>query len=502
MTVAPTPPSRREGPRNRVVVAATVLALMVPVGWAVLAGAAAPSRAIALTSGSAWLASPERGYVSLIDGSSEEVVATLTGLGGPDFDVTADGESALVADSTQGTVSRIEGASLELSAPVRFGDPGAGLQVLAGNTASYVINAEARTASRIDPVRLTTDPPVNISAQPADQQTLLADDGRLWTVDSTGDGMTWIDPDGTTGRAESRPDTRLVQVSGRPVWVAGDARLDIGWLAADGTHTDWPCSLGTRSGDHVQLLGSMRGDQVFAAVSETGTLLVADADGDRCDATVPIGSGGADFGALAQSDRYVFVPDRSAGAAVVVDLDASAVVATLPLTDPGHDLELIARDGIVFYNDRDSEKAGVLKQGDDGVWVAGTPLQKFDPQTGAPVNPPADTSTPESAAPSTCPRPVSPPPSRPLRPRPPRRTSQAAGSTPQTTSVVNTPPSTPPPVVVTTPKTTAPPTTTTPVVTIAARAARHRAAHDDVHHNDDFHHSAGPGDPADQSRLD
>jgi hypothetical protein len=102
-----------------------------------------------------------------------------------------------------------------------------------------------------------------------------------------------------------------------------------------------------------------------------------------------VGRPGDDFGPLAQSGDFVFVPDRTSGRTAVVDLSSRQVVADLTIGKAGSRLELVAKDGLVFYNDLGGDEAGVIRF-DGGRWQAGKVLRKFSPgQNGAKILTPA-----------------------------------------------------------------------------------------------------------------
>ena len=363
---------------------ASGLAVALVAGLALVNGIGHSHDQVILTSGGAWLASPQRGYVTLIDGPSEQVVATvLAPSAGAGISVTQDGTSAFVADDATGSVSRIDGATYQLSTPKVIGQPGSSLSVLSAGETAFVINSTARVATVADATELTVIRSISLAARPGPQQTMVDDGGRLWTIDSGGGGLSWFDSNGQSGRADADGAARLSQVQGRPVVVDFDQRTtEVNWLHDDASRDPWPCELAARPADAVEVLGSAVAEQVFTAVSETGTLMVSDSAGS-CGEFVQVGDPGVVLGALAQSGQFVFIPNHSTGSTIVVDTNSQKVVADLPLTDPGNDLELLTKDGLVFYNDLDSEKAGVLRLDAAGSWIAGKSLQKYDPATGA-----------------------------------------------------------------------------------------------------------------------
>lgn len=387
---------RRRG-RTAVIPALVVVGCLVGV---VLVGSGSAQQALEQRPGSAWVVSPDQGLLSLIDGPSAEVAASvqLPGTGG-NLRVEQAGSSAYVADGTVGTVARVDGATGEVSRTVQLGTADGGLAVLQGGGAVYVLDSARRTATAVDAETLDVERTLSLTAEPGPGQAVVDDDGRLWVLDRGTGSLTWFDrdknvvDDGTTG-------DRLLLVRGDPVLV-DTTRARVHRLDATGRSRATSC-LEVRDDDAVELLGSRSGDEVFAAVPASGNLVVSDLSDDDCARVIPIADpAAADFGPLAQSGRYVFVPERTAGETIVVDTRDDTVAARLALVEPGHDVELIAKDGFVFYNDRDGSTAGVLEL-ESGVWTSSDVLQKFDPETGEPVAPlpldaPAD---PEPAAPA------------------------------------------------------------------------------------------------------
>ena len=362
------------------VVACAVVAA--PLTLAAYLGTDAPVEGARQTSGRAWVASPEQGVVSLIDGSSQEVVVSVPApdaLAGNDLAVTQAGSSAYVVDRTLGTVARIDGATFEVSAPAALAQPGGHPQVLEGGGAVYLVDPARRIASRADPDTLEVETELSLAAQPGEGQAVVDDAGRLWVIDAASGDLTWFDESKHTVDDLATPASRLVLVQGAAVLVDVEGARAVR-LGPEGRDGGWSCA-GVPRGSAVSLLGSVTGDHVYAAVPDAGTFVVASVGRDDCATSVRLAEPGtADFGPLAQDGRYVFVPDRSTGHTSVVDTVRGARVADLPLTVPGNRVELTAKDGIVFYNDLDSDVAGVLAL-ESGAWTVAGEVQKYDPAT-------------------------------------------------------------------------------------------------------------------------
>src|SRR6478736_9481988 len=94
------------GRRSTAVPALSVAALMVLLSTAFTIGSGRDLDRVNLTSGGAWLASPQRGFVTLIDGPSEQIVATVAAApASTGVSVTQAGTSAFISDNTLGTVA-------------------------------------------------------------------------------------------------------------------------------------------------------------------------------------------------------------------------------------------------------------------------------------------------------------------------------------------------------------------------------------------------------------
>ncbi|MBD7918583.1 PKD domain-containing protein [Cellulomonas sp. Sa3CUA2] len=388
------PTLRRPG-RRAAVGGGTSLAVAVPLVLAAVTGSGHLAHVLDQRSGGAWVVSAELGLLSLVDGPTEEIAATVTVPGaGHALSVAQSDDGTYLLDGDAGTVARVDPATWQVGAPVALGTPGEPLTVLQNAPGTggpphvvHVVDAGARTVTQVDPVTLDVRDETALAAQPGPGQAAVADDGALWVVDAGAGNVTRVaasragapSPVKTVRRTSSAtPTAQVLLVQGRPV-LADPAT---GTLAAlDGTPRATGC-LDTRPTDTVQLLGSRSTREVYAAVA--GALLVAAVDRQDCTRTVPVADPAtARFGPLAQSGRYVFVPDLSTGTTTVVDT-VDSTTAAFPLTEPGHRVTLEAKDGLVFYDDLDGEKAGVLTLRGD-VWVQAA-LEKYDPATGEGTN--------------------------------------------------------------------------------------------------------------------
>jgi hypothetical protein len=352
------------------------------------------------------LVSPSQGLVTLIDGASDELVGSVrvpAARRGDGLSVVQSGSSAYVVNASQGTVARVDGGTYEVSAPVRFGDGRGSLEVFAGSEVLYVVDGVRRKATETDPVTLAVRRELSLAAQPGPGQSVVDGAGRLWVVDGGGGGMTWFDEGGKRERpgvGDGR--SRLALVQGGPVLV-DTSRGRVGRLRGSGEVASWSC-LEVREGDEAQVLGSATSARVAVAVRETGTLVISAVGRDECGTAVEVGRPGDEFGPLVESGGFVFVPNRSSGETVVVELATGQVVARFDLVKPHSRLDLLAKDGLVFYNDLDGNRAGVIRF--DGTrWRKGKNLLKYDP-----AKPGRNLLGPDAARSETSPQKIKPPP--------------------------------------------------------------------------------------------
>lgn len=451
-------------------------------GVAALAGAIAvigaghgyPVQDVRLLSGSAWLASSQAGQVTLLDGASAEVAAQVQAApAGHALDVVQQGSTAYAIDRTAGTLRRIDGATFGMSA-VATPVPGAqsGLTAFADSHHVYAMDAQRGLLTSADPRTLAPEgPPISLAAQVSAGSTVLDDAGRLWLIDNgTGDLTEVSGGKRTVHRDAARPGHDvLTLVNGEPVIVDTAERKAISVDADSGTPGS-ALDLDLRPSDTIAVSGSPHAHRLYVVMSR-GLLDICDTTARTCGTAVPLDTAGNDLGPAVEAGDRLFVPDYTTGQVWLIDLGRQTVVATAQVLTPAARFQLLTRDGVVFFNDPDSERAGVISL--DGAVRQVAKYDPADPSKGLVGNKPptapstkpssapsspqtsasasAPTSTRASTSPSTpASTPVSAPPSTP-----------AATPTPPRPTTVPTAPPTTPPVTVPHPTTTPAPSPTT-----------------------------------------
>jgi PKD repeat protein len=202
-------------------------------------------------------------------------------------------------------------------------------------------------------------------------------DGRLWVLGRTSGDLTWFDGAERASRRAAVDDpatAELVVLDGAAAVVERAGRLvrsvdDSGGFRSEACLEIDPLDRSVRVG------GSERARRLYVVSGDDGALRVSDLGSGTCgDVVIEVADPGSDLGAPQESRGRVFVPDYTSGTVIVVDLETREVTRTGELVAPGTEFELFDRDGIVFYNDPGSERAGVVHV--DGSFAA---VRKYDP---------------------------------------------------------------------------------------------------------------------------
>lgn len=342
---------------------------------AVVALASGPvARSMPLDDGTAWLVSSKSGQAALVDGASGQLV-TQVPVGEGDLSAAQAGSDVFVANSTTGTVTRIDGTTDTVSGKARVAEPKQALTVFAGDTAVYTVSATAGTVTVADPRTLRPTGTQSLGERVRPGAALVDGGGRLWLVD--GDSGDLVSLDRGTRRVTARVDdpssASLVLAGGRVVVVDQAART-VRQVIGGGELTA-PTCLQTRAGDDtVAISGSATRNRVFAASGSRGVLLVSDLDRHTCDGVVDLGRAGDRLGPAREVAGLVFVPDYTSGQVAIVDLSAARVVARAKVLPGGTPFDLVPGSSFVFFNDPDSQQAGVVHL--DGSTVR---IRKYDP---------------------------------------------------------------------------------------------------------------------------
>jgi PKD domain-containing protein/List-Bact-rpt repeat protein len=329
-----------------------------------------------LHSGTAWLVSTKVGQLTLLDGSSAELAAQVTVADpGTALDVVQQGPNAYAVNDVTGSIRRVDGATFAVTPPsVPIPDAHDGLRAYASPDVLYALDTRRGVLRAADPRTLAPrSEPLPLAAQPAAQAATIDGAGRLWLLDGATGDLIWIDHGQRhTRRGASAPGAGTLVIAGGAPVLVDTSRRTAEVLDPDNGQTRRSIDLDLRPDDRIQAGGSPDSPRLYL-VAARGVLQVCDLTGDGCPTVVPLAG---DLGPPIESGRRVFVPDYSTGQVWIVDLDGSRVVGQPKVLDPHVKFQLLNRDGVVFFNDPDSEHAGVIRL-DGGV----KPIAKYDPKS-------------------------------------------------------------------------------------------------------------------------
>jgi hypothetical protein len=428
------------------------LAGVLAVGVVVVVGAGhgASTQSVRLLSGTAWLASRTVGQLTLLDGSTAEVAAQVqVAPAGNVVDAVQDGHTGYGVDRTAGTIRRVDGATFELGpAQSPIPDAGAGLIAFAGPSSLYAVDTVRGALAAVDPeTGVRQGDPVSLATRPTTGGTAIDDAGRLWLIDNaTGDLTRVAGHDSVTFRAIAARGNNVITIANdQPVIVNTDTRTAT--IVSPAGTTRGTFNLDLRSGDGVQVAGSPHANRLYL-VAARGLLTMCDLDVRTCATSIPLTSGST-FGTPVEAGNRLFVPDYTTGQVWIINLADRGVVKTGVLTPPAP-FQLITRDGVVFFNDPETERAGVIHL--DGTVAKAAKYDPRNPGKGLDT-PPADTSAPplpptpsQTPPPPDQPPPSQPPPTTPPPVQPPPNQSPPTGDNSPPTNTPTPPPGDPPPV--------------------------------------------------------
>ena len=367
-------------PRAAALHCGAALVVFCLLGVAVAQGEADPPAQLELRSGGAWVASPTVGQLTLIDGGTAEVAARVqVAEAATDLGAVQAGSVGYALDRGRGTVRRVDPATFVAEAPVEVIEGARGdLSAHPRGDVVYVVDHSRGRVAVADARSLSGLRGEVQSLAESVRSSVVDEAGRLWVLGATTGDITWfhgVERHARRGAVADPASAELVVIDGRPALVERAGRV-VRALGGDGGFGAQSCLEIEPTDRSVRVAGSDRGRRLFVVSGDDGVLRVSDLASGECGAVViDIAVPGSDLGAPQATRGRVFVPDYTTGTVVVVDLDSREVVRTGRLVDGGAQFELFDKDGIVFYNDPGSERAGVIRI--DGSFGA---VRKYDPE--------------------------------------------------------------------------------------------------------------------------
>ncbi|GLI01045.1 right-handed parallel beta-helix repeat-containing protein [Phytohabitans aurantiacus] len=314
-------------------------------------------------SGTVWLASRAIGKLTLVDGAAAQVAADVTvAAPGTEFTALQQGRFGYAIDNKSGRAAVVDSATLDTVAGTPLpGSPG-GIVAYATETSFYVFNTHSRLLQAAEPRTLgQLGRPAAVAG--TDRTTASAGNG-VWALEPATGQIAHLGATTSSLRENLRrpvirstQDVSLHVTAGLPVVL--DRATGLASVLDPETGRTRRTLLTNVKDDHI-VTGSPTRQRLFIAEPATAALTVCTFQNGACDFTVSVGVGGDELGPTVEVGDHAYVPNHSSNTVSIVDLSSRAVARTVPLFNRNVPFELIPRDGLVFYNDPNSEHAGVI----------------------------------------------------------------------------------------------------------------------------------------------
>jgi hypothetical protein len=338
---------------------AAILATVIVVG----AHQAYPTTRIPLESGEAWVTSEQIGALTLLDGVAGQTVVnvSVTRVVGETLLAGQSGAVGYALNQTAGQLTRIDATTLRPDpGPQSLRATGAALQLITGTHTLYTVDGAHGRVTAYDPETMRPKASALPVAATTDYTAVVDAQDRLWILDHVSGSLTWFT--GTTGHQRDHAFTPgaadLVLANGRPVVVdAGSRTIDV--VAPDGT-TRAAVHLDLTAADRPQASGARYQDDVLLAIGSRGLYQTCPLSLGACDPPIRLPAAGDTLGPAIAADGRVFIPDYTTGNAWLVDPTGASPPRTVALLDRAGQYELFDRNGLVFFNDPRSDRAGTI----------------------------------------------------------------------------------------------------------------------------------------------
>jgi hypothetical protein len=333
---------------------------------------------VEMEAGGAWVAS-NVGLMTLIDGETAEVVARVD-VGGASSTLAASqaGATGYAVDGQAGTVVRVDPRTFAATPPIEVVPGAAGhMAAHAAERAVYVLDQDRGRVVVADPDDLAVREGRGASVADEVRSSVVDRRGRLWLLGATTGNLVAFDGRTAPRRVEhavAHPDQAELVVAGGETVVVDRAAQRVRQLDGAGHVRHSACIDSSARDDTLRFGGAEHDALVFAVSGRQGVLRVSDLrDGGCSDVAIPVAAPGSELGDPVEHGGRVFVPNFSTDRVEVVDVERGSSSSTDEQVAAGH-FQLFVVDGFVFFNDPESERAGVIHL--DGSVAA---VAKYDP---------------------------------------------------------------------------------------------------------------------------
>jgi hypothetical protein len=359
-----------------------------------------PAAKVRLRAGLVWLASNQVGQLTLVDGSTAGVAAGISvSPPGHTLRVTQRGSDGYAVDQSDGSIVRVDAATLHVvrHPALRSGDV---VELLPGREEVFLLDAAGLLTTAAPDTLQSPGPPLALPAVGAIRvsselrDSVVDGEGHLWTFYPRRGDLIWSDGRSVSVRHQvASPMARLAVADGHAVLIdpgTGRAALLTATLA------DWKqqtFSLAPRSAGRMTVTGAAKESRLYLLDPVHGTLSSCYLHAGTCQTLIDLGPR-SQLGAAVESPDRIMLPDYASGRVHILDHTGS-IVAQPQVMHPGRSFELLVHDGITFYNNPDSDQAGVIehdgrvrplsKYRHDGNHQAGPTPHKTKPTTHTPT---------------------------------------------------------------------------------------------------------------------
>lgn len=329
-----------------------------------------------VTPSSAWLPSYKVGQVALVDGATSDTLAKVDVVeGAARMSVVQSGSTAFVLNRETGTLTRVDGGTLATVNASPFGDSRS-LQPFAGSGSLFLYDRERGALATLDTESLSVRKRAALAPAANEYSAVVDSGGQLWVIAGNDGSVSRYDANGNRLSADRVGDPARAQIAlvqGNPVVIDQTGRASVRPLdPATGRFTSSTCLPG--AGHRLWSAGSFTAPRVYFSDGTGGALLVSDLEAGSCDVFVDVATPGSRLGPPLEVGDKVLIPDWTASSVAIVDTRTWKVAKVKVPVPKQNAFDLVNSSGFVFYNDPNSEQAGVISL--DGRV---TPTKKYDP---------------------------------------------------------------------------------------------------------------------------
>jgi hypothetical protein len=341
-------------------IAATLLAALVVIGR----DQGYPAAKVRLQAGLVWLASNQVGQLTLVDGSTAAVAAGISvSPPGHPLRVTQRGSDGYAVDQTDGSIARVDAATLHVVRHAALRSGGA-VELLPGRAGVFLLDAAGLLATAAPDTLQLPRPPLAVPAIGVSgelRDSVVDGQGDLWAFYPRRGDLMWSDGRSVAVRHQvASPMAHLAVADDHPVLIDPGTGRTILLTPALADWKQQTFSNNLRSAASMTVTGSAKESRLYLVNPILGTLSSCYLRDGTCRTLIELGPG-SQLGAAVESPDRVMLPDYASGRVYILDPTGS-IVAQPQIMHPGRSFELLVHDGIAFYNDPNSDQAGVIEQ--------------------------------------------------------------------------------------------------------------------------------------------